>query len=60
MGIIIELQWLPFENGQSPFYVVNEVALTAQKLSLKFYQPLELFTQFEKGLDLLMLKIWSL
>ena len=45
---------------QSPFYVVNEVTLTGQKPSLKFCQPLELFTQFEKGLDLLMLKIWGL
>ena len=30
------VQWLPFENGQSPFYVVNEVTLTVQKSSLKF------------------------
>ena len=30
------VQWLPFENGQSPFYVVNEVTLTKQKASLKF------------------------
>ena len=54
------IQWLPFENGQSPFYVVNEVNLTGQKPSLKFYQHLELLTQFKKGLDLLMLKIWGL
>ena len=30
------LQWLPFENGQSPFYVVNEVTMTGQKPSLRF------------------------
>ena len=30
------VQWLPFENGQSPFYIVNEVTLTGQKPSLKF------------------------
>ena len=30
------VQWLPFENGQSPFYVVNEVTLTGQKPTLKF------------------------
>ena len=53
-------QWLPYENGQSPFYVVNEVTLTGQKPSLKFCLPFEIFTQFEKGLDLLMLKIWGL
>ena len=29
------LQWLPFENGKSPIYVVNEVTLTGQKPSLK-------------------------
>ena len=26
------LQWLPFENGQSPFYVVNEVTLTVKTI----------------------------
>ena len=30
------IQWLPFENRKSPFYVVNEVTLTGQKTSLKF------------------------
>ena len=55
-----QLQWLPFENGQSPFYVVNEVYLTGQKPSLKFCYPHEILTQFVKGLDLLMLKIWGL
>ena len=30
------LQWLPFENGQSPFYVVNEVTFKGQKPSLEF------------------------
>ena len=54
------LQWLPFENGQSPFYVVNEVTLTGQKPSLKFCVPLEISTQFEKALDLFMLRIWGL
>ena len=36
-----DLQWLPFENRQSPFYVVNEVTLIRQKPSLKFYWPFE-------------------
>ena len=39
MGIFqgcVKIQWLPFENRQSPFYVVNEVNLTGQKPSLKF------------------------
>ena len=58
--VVVALQWLPFENGQIPFYVVNDVTLTGQKPSLKLCQPLELFTQFEKGLDLLILKIWGL
>ena len=31
LGNLSILQWLPFENGQSPFYVVNEVTLTGQK-----------------------------
>ena len=39
---------------------VNEVYLTWQNPSLKFCWPLEIFTQFERGLDLSMLKIWSL
>ena len=51
------LQWLPFENGQSPFYVVNEIILTGQKPPLEYSKPLELLTQFEKVLDLSMLKV---
>ena len=34
--MLLQVQWLPFENEQSPFYVVNEVTLTGQKPSLKF------------------------
>ena len=60
LGIKLYIQWWTIENHQSPFYVVNEVTLTGQKPSLKFCQPLELLTQFVKGLDLLMLKIWGL
>ena len=60
MTIPTQIQWLPFENGQSPFYVVNEVTLAGQKLSLKYCWPIEISTQFKKGLDLLMLKIWGL
>ena len=35
------LQWCALENQQSPFYVVNEVTLRGQNLSLKFCYPLE-------------------
>ena len=54
------LQWLPFENGQSPFYVVNEVTLTGQKPYLKYCQHLEILYTLTKGLDLLLLKILDL
>ena len=30
------VQWIALENQESPFYVVNEVALRGQNLSLKF------------------------
>ena len=33
----IKVQWCALENHQSPFYVVNEVTLTEQNPSLKFY-----------------------
>ena len=56
----LDLQWFALENQQSPCYVVNEVTFTGQNPSLKFCQPLELFNQLKKGLDLLFLKIWSL
>ena len=39
---------------------VNEDILTGQNPPWKCYYPLEIFTQFEKGLGLLMLKIWGL
>ena len=35
----------------------NEVILTGQNPPLKYCQPLEILTQFEKVLDLLVLKI---
>ena len=54
------LPWCALENQQSPFYVVNEVTLTGQNPSLKFCQPLELWAELKKGLDLLILKIWGL
>ena len=38
----------------------NEVTLTGQNPLLKFCYPLELSTQFLKGLELLILKIWGL
>ena len=41
-------------------YYCNEVILTGKNLPLKFYYPLELSTQFLRGLELLMLKIWGL
>ena len=34
--VFFDIQWLPFENGQSPFYEVNEVTLTGQKPTLNF------------------------
>ena len=55
-----QVQWWTIENHQDPFYVVNEVTLTGQKPSLEFCQPLEIFTQFKKSIDLLMLKIRDL
>ena len=58
--VVVALQWLPFENGQIPFYVVNDVTLTGQNPSLKLCQPPELLAQLKKGLDLLILKIWGL
>ena len=30
------VQWLPLENRQSPFYVLNVVTLTGQKPTLNF------------------------
>ena len=39
---------------------LNEVTLTRQNPPLKCCQLLELFTQFKRGLDLSMLKIWGL
>ena len=41
-------------------YYINEVTLTGQNLTKKCCQPLEILTEFERGLDLLLLKIWSL
>ena len=38
----------------------NEVTLTGQNPPWRPYYPHKIFTQFEKGLDLLMLKIWGL
>ena len=34
---INEVQWCALENQQSPFYVVNEVTLTGQNPSLRFF-----------------------
>ena len=39
---------------------VNEVNLTGQNLPLNFCYPLEILTQFQKDLDLSLLKIWRL
>ena len=39
---------------------VNEITLTGQNPSLKHCLALEILTQFFKGLDFLMLKIWNL
>ena len=44
----------------SMFKKENEVNLTEQNPSLKYCQPLEIFTQFKKGLDLSMLKVGDL
>ena len=38
----------------------NEITSRVHNISLKCYQPLEILTQCEKGLDLLLLKIWGL
>ena len=54
------VQWCALENQQSPFYVVNKVTLTGQKPSLKYYQPLEVLTHFERGLNLLIQEVWGL
>ena len=54
------VQWCALENQQSPFYVVNKVTLRGQNPSLKFFHPLEIYTQLKTGLDLLVLKIWGL
>ena len=58
--LVLALQWHALENQQSPFYVVNEVTLRGQNQSLKFWYPLELYTQLKTGLDLLLLKLWGL
>ena len=45
---------------QSMFMKGNEVTLTWQNPPLKYCYSHEISAQFEKGLDLLMLKIWGL
>ena len=55
------LQSWPMTNGwllNKPYE--NEVTLRGQNIPLKQCRPLELLTQFERGSDLSMLKIWGL
>ena len=49
---VFVVQWCALENQQSPFCVLNEVILTGQNPSLKFFEPLELSTKLKKDLDL--------
>ena len=66
-GIEIARQYISTIQSWSKLYIrllnkpyVNEVTLTGQNPPWRQCHPLEIFTQFVKGLDLLMLKILGL